>query len=571
LRRKLSRLILAPTLALALVAGACGGGDDGGESTASTVDTKDQKRGGTVTLAAEQEPTALNWLTAADNAAWTQYVMQFVWQGATWVGPKGEFHMNEYLLDSMELTEEDPQTVVYKIKEDAVWDDGKPVSADDFIFTWTAQNGKEKSGEKDPETGEDLPKYSAASTTGYEDIKSVVGSDNGKTVTVTFAKPFADWESLFDYVLPRHGFEAAGGGDLAKGFNEGFQVASVDLKNVLSSGPYDVSEYKPGESMTLVRNEKFYGDEEHEGFADRIVIPFITDATQQPGAMSNGEIDVMFPQAQLDLVQQVQQITGVESEVGFGTFWEHLDFNFNNEFLKDKAVREAIALGLNRKDIVTRLPGAFSSEAKVLDNRIYFPGSDNYEPHGADKYGKLDVAAAKKKLQGAGYTLGSDGIFTKGGKQLKVRITWRDPNPRREQTAQLVQQQLKQVGILIELAPQPNFNFLDEGNFDIALFGWTGGTELSANTSIYVPDGGQNFGDYKNPKVQELFDEANIDLDAKSRAKTMNEIDEILWEDMATLPLFQVPEFLAWRDVVIGPVYNGYQGPTWNMNRWSLK
>jgi peptide/nickel transport system substrate-binding protein len=160
-------------------------------------------------------------------------------------------------------------------------------------------------------------------------------------------------------------------------------------------------------------------------------------------------------------------------------------------------------------------------------------------------------------------------MFERDGQPLSLRITWRDPNPRREQSAQLIQSQLAEVGIAIELAPQPDFVFLDEGNFDIALFGWTGGTVLGSTESIYVPGGGQNFGNYANPEVQALYDQANVELDPEARADLMNEVDSVIWADLATLPLYQVPEFLAWREGVQNVEYNGYQGFTWNMPTWT--
>jgi peptide/nickel transport system substrate-binding protein len=559
LERNHRRTALVALLAiLAMLAAACGGSDDGGETEEGSgqeeTATEDKKTGGTVVLAAEQEPESLNWLTSTHNTAWGNYIMQFVWPGTWNASPDGEKFTNEELVESVELTSEDPQTVVYKINPDAVWSDDKPVTADDFIFTWEAQNGKD-------------PAYDAAGTTGYEDIESVVGSDNGKTVTVKFAKKFADWEALFDFILPVHAFTAAGGGDKVKGFATGFVTQTYQVANFVSGGPFTVTELKPGESMTLSRNEKYYGE---KPFLDKIVIPFITDATQQPAALENNEADVAFPQAQIDLVQQLQNIQGVTADIGFGTFWEHLDFNLLNQHLAVKEVRQAVAKAIDREQVVERLPKQVSDKAEVLNNRIYKPGQEDYEDHGKG-YEKRDLAGAAKLLEGAGYAKGADGIYAKGGNKLTLRIVWRDPNPRRQQTAQLLQSQLKEAGIDAQLSPQPDFLWLEPGNFDIALFGWTGGTVLSSTTSIYETEGGQNHASHSNPKIDQLFDQANEELDADKRADLMNQIDEILWEDLPTLPMFQVPEVLAYRDTIDGPEYNGFIGPTWNANTWSLK
>ena len=226
-------------------------------------------------------------------------------------------------------------------------------------------------------------------------------------------------------------------------------------------------------------------------------------------------------------------------------------------------------MALDREAIVERLPKQASKDAEVLNNRIFMPQHEAYEDHGKG-YEKQDTAGAQKLLEQSGYAKGSDGIYAKNGAKLTLRLMYRDPNARRKQTAELVQAQLKEAGIDVQPTARPDFVFLDSGDFDIALFGWTGGTVLSSTTSIYVPDGGQNYTGVKNPKVRELFDQANVELDEAKRHDLMNQIDEALWEDMATVPLFQVPEVLAFRDVVKGPQYNGYQGPTWNADKWSV-
>ena len=107
--------------------------------------------------------------------------------------------MDKNLLVSADLTSQSPQTVVYKINPKATWSDGVPFDAKDFIYMWKSLNG----------TNKDLD---VASTTGYENIKSVTGSDGDKTVTVVFSKPFADWKSLFTNMVPAHYTQKQPGG-----------------------------------------------------------------------------------------------------------------------------------------------------------------------------------------------------------------------------------------------------------------------------------------------------------------------------------------------------------------------
>ena len=76
-----------------------------------------------------------------------------------------------------------------------MWSDGTPITADDFIYNWRVQNSR------------DCPNCAVATTTGYDQVKSVTGTDSGKTVTVVFTKPFTDWKNLWGSgspVYPAH-------------------------------------------------------------------------------------------------------------------------------------------------------------------------------------------------------------------------------------------------------------------------------------------------------------------------------------------------------------------------------
>ncbi|MBK9972791.1 MAG: hypothetical protein IPP16_19520 [Acidimicrobiaceae bacterium] len=70
--------------------------------------------------------------------------------------------------------------------------------------------------------------------------------------------------------------------------------------------------------------------------------------------------------------------------------------------------------------------------------------------------------------------------------------------------------------------------------------------------------------------MQTLFDQANSEFDAAVRADLMDQIDQLLWDDMATLPLFQFQEMVAYSDTVSSVVFNGPLGVTWNANEWAL-
>ena len=136
------------------------------------------QEGGTLNYAADQEPAGFNNNTSKDNGTSVANVTRNVFPVAFNLTPDFKVQMNkDLLLESAEQTNEDPQTIVYKIKQNAVWSDDTPITADDFIYLWENSNGTKKDND-------------VAATTGYDQMESVTGSDNGKTVTVVYKTPF---------------------------------------------------------------------------------------------------------------------------------------------------------------------------------------------------------------------------------------------------------------------------------------------------------------------------------------------------------------------------------------------
>ena len=578
-RSVLARLLIL-LMALGLVAAACGGDDETdtaaeeteadagteGDDAATTEEEAAAQEGGTVTYASDQEPEGWNANTASENLAALTWLIVEIYPAVFQVQPDFSITLNEEMMESAELTSEDPQVIEYVIKEEAVWSDGTPISADDFVYRWETSNGTN-------------PGYDIASTTGYELIESVEGSEDGKTVTATFSEPYSDWQGLFDNLLPAHIIPTLDP-DPVVAFNDG-----LDAENIpeFSGGPWMLSDYQPEQSITMVPNENYYGELPK---LDSIVARFGITADAIPAALENGEIDIAYPQPQVDIVSQIEALAPeVESQTSFGLTFEHIDFNLDNTLLADKAVRQAIAHGLDRQGIVDRTVGQFSDEATQLDNRIWLTNQPQYEPHG-EEYAEQDIDAAKAVLEEAGYTEGSDGIYEKDGQRLSFRISTTGGNALREATEQVIQSQLKEVGIDIVIDNSEGAAVFDrffpesdnraDQDFDIALFAWVGTPFPSSSAALYQtpepPDKvGQNEMGYTNPEVDELFAEAASSTDQDLVADNLNQVDEILWEDLPTIPLYQKPTYLPFRSSIQGVEDNpGTAGPLWNASDWTL-
>jgi peptide/nickel transport system substrate-binding protein len=545
--------LAALLVGLAMVAAACGGGDDeggGGESNAQVT------QGGSLNYAADQEPTGFNNNTSKDNGTSVANIVINMFPVAFHLTPDFKVVMNEDLLESAEQTSEDPQTVVYKIKENAVWSDGTPISAKDFIYLWENLNGTKKDND-------------VSGTTGYDQIESVKGSDNDKTVTVVFKTPFRDWKSLWasgNFILPAHYVEEQPGG-----WNTGLDK---NPEKIPSGGWFKVENYTQGQSLTLTRNDKYFGQKSN---LDTVVFRFLPESTTQPAALQNNEVDLIYPQPQLDQVTQVKALPDVTSQINFGPTFEHFDFNFKNEHLGDLKVRQAIAKGINVEELVNRTVKQFSDQAAPLGNRIYMKTQpEEYQDHFGE-YGKGDTAAATALLEEAGYAKGGDGIYAKDGKKLSLRISTTAGNQLRETQEELFQAQMKEIGVDIKISNADSTKFFGEwlpnGNFDIANFAWVGSPfSISGSQATYLTGSGSNYGAYSSKKVDDLFKQASAEFDDQKAAELGNQIDQQITADMATIPLYQKPTFIAWRNTFGNISDNSTQdGPFWNANIWGQK
>ena len=563
--------LIAPAVVIAMTAAACGGDDnDGGGGGGGEGVTGGQMVYGFETAYPE------NWFPsiAAGNSVATAYAEIRVLLAPFRTYPDFTIKPDTDLVVGEPTTQTTggKQVVTYKVNPAAVWSDGEPIDAKDFEFTWRLQ----KSG--DPKAGgcADL-----ISTTGYDQIESVEGADNDKTVTVTYAKPFSDWKSLFT-LFPQHvmdkGEPAANCAAVRKGWPaaEGIPVASGPF--LLDKSGIDVNK----KIATLTRNEKFWGEKPK---LDRIILQGIGN---EPGvsvkALRNNEVQMIYPQPQLDLVKNIKDLEpNVTSKTNFGLSFEHIDFNTTDEQLKLKEVRQAIAYALDRADVVAKTVGQFDNRAQVLNNRYFVNNQPEYEDTSGGLYDKQDIPKAQSLLEGIGYAKGADGIYAKGGKRLSFEMMTTQANPLRENTIDVIAQQLKGAGIEIKKFLNPDIfagkekvRSLEGGQFQIALFAWVSSPYVSGNQSIYqTPEGeniGQNYTRAGNPKVDALFPQINAATDQAQIKELGNQVDKLLWEDLYTIPLYLKPTFIAYNSNYTGIEENATNaGPLWDATKIARK
>lgn len=595
--RRLTVIAGLATLVLALAAcGDGGGGGEGDEPTSSegassevsggsepsgavesstledcgeepnTCNSGEVQEGGTYTHTVEKD--ILNWnpLSVDGNVFDNNQVLNGIYQYVYNQLPDLTTEINSELMESAEVVSEDPFTVEYVVREDAVWNDGEPVDFDDFEYTWKTQDPRE------------CPDCVAASNSGYDLVESLEGSEDGKTITMELKTPYTDWPGLFGPILPAH--IAAEEADISKpaGLAKTFNGYFGKTVPTWSMAPYLIDKFEGNVAVTLVPNEEYWGDDTAK--FDQLVFRIITDATQEPTALQNREVQGIYPQPQVDLVQQVEQIPGVSHYIGLGLTWEHYDLNLQNKFFKQgdpaaDALRRAIFVAANRDQLIERTVGQFAPDVVPIDNHNFVPGQAGYEDVLPDEQGSGDTEAAIKILEDAGYTGVGSALKTPDGEAVPAfNFKYTTGNTLRQQSGELLAADLKPLGIKLNIQATDDLGgTLVGGDYDIIIFAWVGTPyPYTGATQLWNSESGSNFGKFKDKKVDELLAEAAANTDLEEAQGLLNEANALMSEAHYVLPLFQKPTFLAVYDEFANIRDNATaQGPSYNIGQWGMR
>ncbi|MGH3443606.1 MAG: ABC transporter family substrate-binding protein [Nitriliruptorales bacterium] len=543
---------VALVAAFALTAAACGGdaeepGAQDTEPAGDVTETEEETaaegqrvEGGTVVFGADQEPAIMNSFLEEGNLFANGLIAEAILEGAYEVLP--DFTYSPQLIDGEAEVTEDPFTVTYNIKQEATWSDGTPVTAEDFVFTF------------DTIMNED---YTITSRDGYDKITNAEVVDE-KTVTFTYGEVFAPYRDLFDEILPKH-------------LLEGEDFNTVWNDTLVGSGPYLMGEWTKGSQVTLTKNENYWA--ETKPSIDEVVIRFIEDSQTQVQQLRGGEIDMFYPQPQLDLVDTVTALDTVEWEASLGPIWEHMDMNVAKPGLDKLYVRQAMAHAIDRQAIVEQLIQPVVADAVPLHNVIWMSNQPQYEPH-YEQY-SYDPAMAEQLLTDNGCEQGGDGIYSCDGDKLSFGFVFTAGNEARALQFQIIQAQLREVGIEVTdesgEAATVFGEVLTSKDWDIFAFAWVGSPDPFGGNTIYTCEGDLNYNNYCNEEVTDLINATNVELDADARADLYNQADALMAEDLDKLPLYQKPTFFAWNANIVGPEDNATQaGPFWNIEEWFL-
>jgi peptide/nickel transport system substrate-binding protein len=554
---------LTVLFAISLVAAACGGssktGNGGNAGNA-------QKQGGSVVFAAEQWPECLSPITSCANASWLPWTAwEHVMPRLMQTDPKGNFVASDLLVEAP--TEQNggiktnPFTLTYKLRPEAVWDDGSQITSEDVKFTWDAI----------------MKTTGTIGTTGYEQIKSIDTSDP-KTAVITFKDVYSDWQDLF-------GGNNANGVVLKKAAFSG----KVNLKDEMqtsygfSGGPWILKSYSPQQTV-LVRNAKYWV-KDHIPLLDQVTFVPRTDQSTEMNSLLTGEALAAFPQPSRGITQQLKA-PGIKYTSGTGSTYEGLWMNLDRFPFNDKTAREAFAFAIDRQGVIDAIYKPDFPEAAVLNCAGWSPAVSDW--CGTD-FSDISYSPDKVKtlLEGSGWTKGGDGIYAKGGKRYSVEFNTTAGNKLREDTQALLKEKAKAAGIELVIKDLPATQLFEDRlpkrEFTLAEYAQVASPDPSV-TAILAADqipsaangnSGQNFLGWKNAEATALMKQSDKTIDHAQRLAMIKQINKLERQDIPWLPLIAKPLILTWHDDrLTGPIgdyaassYSGF----FNMYDWSLK
>jgi peptide/nickel transport system substrate-binding protein len=468
----------------------------------------------------------------------------------------------------------DGKSVTWKLKSGVKWSDGTAFTADDVVFTWEYVTDK----------------ATASTQLGiYEGVSKVEKVDD-LNVKFSFTEPNPVWfRAAQSLILPKHIFQNDKGANARNSPN--------NLKPV-GTGPYKVTDFKPGDTVTMVINETYR--EPNKPFFDRLDIKGGGDSASSARAvLQTGDYDYAWNLQVTDTVlKQLEQNGKGVAEFIPALGCERIALNFadpNKEdpetgerasvkfphpFLSDLKVRQALALACDRNAIVQTLYGRGGDVGvNLLDEPPQFRSKNNTAEFSVEKAGAL--------LDEAGWAKGSGGFRAKGGVQLSL-LFQSSVNDVRQKTQQVVKDGWERAGAKTELKSIDSAVFFssDAGNPD-TLSKFYADAELYASTYSIDPQSYMrnyhskyinakanswslsNASRYANPEYDKLFDQALVELDAAKRNQLFIQMNDIVVKDIVHIPLVARKSVIGRSKTLKGVNVSPYDTDYWNIADWT--
>lgn len=412
------------------------------------------------------------------------------------IGLTPEFEPEPELATSWEW--EDNTTLVFTLRENAMFSDGEKVTAEDVKYTFDTL--------LDPE-------FNAPFRSLYTSISSVEILDD-YTVKFTLSEPNAALMTYMDIgIVPQH-----------LGTDEGHNLGT----DPVGSGPMLLTEWERGNKMILEPNPHFWGE---EPTVDRIVIQIIKDQTNRVQALLAGDVDYVASPLEPNDVNRMLENDEITSASSTGTAYTYFGFNTNVPVLSDKRMRQAIAYLIDRDILVNEINEGVPVKASNIMLPFWWCYTDDIQQPGHDP------AKAKSLLSEMGWEdSDGDGILDKDGQKLSVVLRTHSEWANRVQMIEYIQNVLTQNGFeaTTNITDWPaHSSAVQASNYQTTIQGWTRLIDPDyAFYHTFHSEGASNWGGYSNPEYDRLVELGRVTTDIDKRGEYYQQAAKILAEDL---------------------------------------
>ncbi|MBS7700476.1 MULTISPECIES: ABC transporter substrate-binding protein [unclassified Chelatococcus] len=467
-----------------------------------------------------QQPTTLVGVLEEDppgfNSAITSTISTFatsspVHQGLTLIMADGT--IEPLLAKSWEISP-DGLTYTFHLRDDVMWHDGHPFTSADVKFSIENANGK-------------LHPWGKVA---YKPLKAIETPDD-HTVIYRLSAPSASLMSATDRAV---------GAIIPKHLWEGKNIATDPLnQKPVGTGPYKLVAYERGKEVRYERNPNYFI--KGAPLVDQLIFRIMPDPATRISALQQGEVDMIYwnalPQSEVARLSRLPNLQITKSP-NRGAAYQAV-YNLKNQYLGNKDVRKAFAHAIDRKFIRESVDGGLTSSEQLGP---VSPASPLYNK--ALKDYAFDPALANKLLDQAGFPRGAD------GNRFTIEIAWPSFNVAAGKIADIIKQNLAAVGVGVKLFSADRAAMIQRcyvgGQFDIAIEAHAIGpdpdigTERFYNSRNIQPLPYVNNSSYVNAEVDKLFDEQRSLIDLDKRKVVYDKIQEIIWDDLPIMALYQV-------------------------------
>lgn len=463
--------------------------------------------------------------------------------------PDVEGQMTEYrLADSYEISE-DGLTYTFKLKDGLKWSDGQPLTAKDVAFSIKIMTDKSYTGENDFLNGNTVIAGSKEYYNGTaKDISGIQVVDD-QTIKFTLEKPNSG--AIYDLGSIQPVAEHFYKDYYTQGNTDKLTETYTNVGP--TSGAYKFVSYSEGQEAKVEANENSYlGSPKVKNIIWRVN----TDETKI-SMLKSGETDLDDITVSEDNIEQLEGAGFLGYDMyptnGFG----YIGINHTDgSVLKDNAVVQALATGLNREKIVKTVYDRYATVMNSYNSRASWVYSD------VPNHYEYDLEKAKQILEDAGWKEGSDGIREKDGKKLDVHLVGTTNNPVVDALLSVATNDWKELGVHFtsEVMQFPSMRQKVKNPEGWDLYFMAHGLLANPDCSTTYKTGAtQNWLGYSNSKVDKLLGDIAAETDTDKLKDLYKDLYTELNENLPEIPMYQRNDLYAYNGRVKNLTVSPYQ------------